>query len=49
MEAIKDALTTAVSPKTREVAKGALWTLGKAGDAFHCLPSITIYLPPLFV
>ena len=29
VEAIKDALGTAESPRTCEVAKGVLWTLGK--------------------
>ena len=31
VDAIKDVLATSESPRTREAAKGALWTLGEAG------------------
>ena len=31
VDAIKDVLVTSESPRTREAAKGALWTLGEAG------------------
>lgn len=35
IEAMRDVLATAESPKTKEVAKGALWTLGLTEDIRH--------------
>ena len=32
VDAIRNILSTTESPKTKEVAKGALWTLGEAVD-----------------